>query len=219
MSEVNKVCAVCGKSIEIDINNICGVAKLQNKYYHPDCLSDLAAKRIQRKSHAECWDYAHEHLSACEKDAREAIYRRYWQDKLNDHLLKHYDVVVIPSRFWEVVADLGKGVWRGKRCRAVPLDVLCGCWIWGQRTLDDINRKNKSMHKGPETDEERVRYDLAIVLQHIGDYERAKAKAESEKNEAIENAATGYDEVDMTRVGKTPTKIKRDLSDIANDIL
>lgn len=216
MAEVQKTCAVCGKQIEININNIYGVAKLQSKYYHPECLAELAAKRVQRNSHAEYWDYAHNNLNACEKDACEAIFKRYWQDKLNEHLLKHYDVVVIPSRFWEIVADLGNGIWRGNKCKAVPLNSLYGCWEWGQQKLDGINRYNKSEHKGPDNDKDRIRYDLAIVLNHMRDYEKFLLKQktlESEKERKMSQTKVDYDSLSHR------TEVKSEgLDDISNMI-
>ena len=56
-------------------------------------------------------------------------------------------------------------------------------WRWGQRNLDSINRKNKISKKGPKTDAERINYDLSIVLNHIEDYKKYKAKLEAEEAE------------------------------------
>lgn len=71
------------------------------------------------------------------------------------------------------------------------------------------------MHKGPETDEERVRYDLSIVLQHIGDYERAKAKAKTTEQE-LKNIRN--DEVDLSQIAQKKKEKKKNMSDIFNDL-
>lgn len=217
MTEVNKVCASCGQTIKIDINNICGIAKLQTKYYHPECLMDLAQKRMQKNKHAACWDYAVEHLEACEKDARDTISYSYWRDRLNEHLLRHYDVVAFPNSFWNIIADLTNGEFRHKKCRPVSMETLASAWAWSQRRLDEINRRNKMQHKGPKTDLERANYDLSIVVGHIGDYEKAKAKEKAAEAEKELKATTKIDYNSLTNRSEVKNEGLDDISEMIDD--
>lgn len=183
MHDVVKICAVCKQEIEINIHDIHDIARLKSKYYHPACLKEYAQKRVKTKKHDVCWDYAIGHICECEKDAREIIYKKYWQDLLNEHLLKHYDVITMPDRFWEKIMDLHNGVHKGKKCKPVQMETLCGTWMWGQVRLDSINRKNRQSRLGPKNDNDRLNYDLAIVLNHIEDYKKYVAKLEAEEAE------------------------------------
>ena len=190
-------CEVCKAELEFNPDNCHNIARLKDKYYHSDCLTELATKRVQKAKHAECWDYALEHLDACEKEAKEILTYTYWQDKLNDHLIRHYDVV-LPQRFWNIIADLTNGEFKGKKCKAIPMQDICETWIWAQRKLDEINRSNKMKNTGPKTDAERVNYDLSIVAGHIGDYKKfiAKQKAEEiERELQKETTKINYDSI------------------------
>ena len=183
MCDVIKECAVCKGKIKIDIYNIHDVSRLKSYYYHPSCLKEFAEKRIKNKRHDACWDYAINNLEACEKDAKEVIYKRYWQDLLNEHLLKHYNVLVVPKSFWEIVMDLHNGIYKRKKCKPIHMETIYGAWVWGQKKLDSITRQNKQNKKGPTNDEERLRYDLAILITKIPVYLKAKAKLEAEEAE------------------------------------
>lgn len=219
MCDVVKVCAVCKKEIEIDINNIHSIARVNGDYYHPECLIGKAEKCLKRARHNKCWDYVIGHISECEQDAKEVIYKRYWQDKLNEHLLRYYDIVAFPNRFWEMIMDLNSGIYKGKKCRAVNMETLYGAWVWGQRKLDDISRRNKTQHKGPKNDAARLNYDLSILLGHIGDYEKylAKTKAEEEEKKAKEKENIN---IDYSKVqAKKETSGLGDISNLIDDLI
>ena len=210
-------CEVCKAEIEFDINNCHNIARLKDKYYHSDCLVKLATERVKKPRHAEYWDYALEHLDACEKEAKDTLTYTYWQDKLNDHLVRHYDVVSFPQRFWNIISDLTNGEFKGKRCRAVPMQTVCEAWIWAQRKLDEISRKNKMQHKGPKTDLERANYDLSIVVGHIGDYEKAKAKEKAAETEKELKATTKIDYNSLTHRSEVKNEGLDDISEMIDD--
>lgn len=214
MCDVIKVCAVCKKEIEIDINNIHGVARAKSDYYHPDCLIQKAEKCIKRAKHDKCWDYVINHISECEQDAKEVIYKRYWQDKLNEHLLKYYDIITFPDRFWEMVVDLNAGIYKGKRCKAVSMDLLYHTWAWGQRKLNAIALNNKKNHKGPKNDSDRLGYDLAIVLSKVPNYIAYKNKIDAEEAER-KKAQEEKVKINYNNIAKTTETQNYGLDDIS----
>ena len=219
MPDVVKECQVCKMAIEIDnINDIHDVARVRTKYYHSQCLKEHAKKLIQREKHDAIWDDVVKRFSFYEKDAKEILYKRYWQDKLNEHLKSHYDIIVMPDRFWEMVMNLHNGIYKNKECKPVSMKTLYGAWCWGQRKLDSINRNNKKNKKGPKTDSERLPYDLAIIVQHVSDYIKYKAKldAEEAEREAKEKERI---KIDYRRFNKTPVKTEGldDISDMLDD--
>lgn len=218
MARSPRKCSVCKAEIEFDINDFHNIARLKDRYYHSNCLIELATKRIKNPKHAECWDYALEHLDACEKEAKEVLTYTYWQDKLNDHLIRHYDVV-LPQRFWNVIADLTNGEFKGRKCKPIPMQDICETWIWAQKKLNEINRFNKMKKNGPNTDAERVNYDLSIVAGHIGDYKKAKAKEKAMEAErelkAKENINIDYSKVQA----KKESSGLGDISDLIDDLI
>jgi hypothetical protein len=78
----------------------------------------------------------------------------------------------VSNRFWNIVSDLGLGSYKHKKCNPIDMETIMGTWKWGQKHLDKIAANNKAKHKGPSNDEQRLNYDLAIVVQHVGDYKK-----------------------------------------------
>ena len=216
MCDITKTCARCKEIMEININNISGIALLDNKYYHTDCLIEYASQRIKAKKHASHWDSALEHIDLYEKNAKNTLGFRVYRDRLNDYLLDHYNVITVPKHFWDIIGDLGNGKYQRRKCKPVYIKTILEAWEWSQKQLDDISIRNKMNHKGPKNDSERIIYDLAIVLRHLEDYFTWKAKSEANKKEVVRNAT--YDEIDMSKLGKVKQEQKEDISDIFDDL-
>ena len=114
------------------------------------------------------------------------------------------------------MADLERGSYKGKRCRPISMEMLLGVWKWGQRKLDEIAANNRANHKGPQNDEARLVYDLAILVGKVPSYLVYKEKQKSAAIELARN--TVHEEVDISRIGQQKKKVKKDISDIFNDL-
>lgn len=164
-------CGACPKPIEIDKEHTSNIVYYKNKYYHSSCFCDIATKRSQSKiKSASEWKEALDNLWELEAETDKMLKSSIAKDELNEWLLSHYDIAVVPSRFWQIVADLGRGVYKGKKCRPVSMEMLLGVWKWGQRKLDEIATNNRTNRNGPSNGDDRIRYDLAILLSHTNDY-------------------------------------------------
>ena len=164
-------CSGCSKTIEINRNNIVDILYYKNKYYHSKCFCEIAEKRSKAKiSTAAEWQTALDNLCELEADTKKMLESAWIKDDLNAHLLSNYDIAAVPTRFWQIVADLSSGTYKGKHCKPVSMETLLGAWKWGQKRLNSINAKNKTNHKGPKNDADRIVYDLAILIGHVGDY-------------------------------------------------
>lgn len=183
MCDVIKKCVHCGEEIQIDINNINGISLCKDKYYHTHCLNELAQTKIQSKRHASYWDIAVENPHVYENDAISTIKTKFYRDKLNKHLLKYYDVVSVSQWFWNVISELGNGNYRKKKCKPVDVELIYHTWVWGQRKLNTIALNNKKNHKGPVNDEQRLNYDLSIIVSKIPNYLAYKKKSDAEEAE------------------------------------
>lgn len=181
---IHRKCAVCNNSIEIDRHHISNIVFYKKKYYHSICFRDLAIKRSQSKSKlASEWRDAIDNLWKLEMDARKMLEHRFYSDELNEWLLNHYDVSVVPGAFWQVIAGLESGTYKGKMCKPISIGTLLECWKWGQKKLDEIKQYNKVNHKGPDNDNARLMYDLAILIGKMPNYLAYKAKQEAAEAE------------------------------------
>ena len=137
------------------------------------------------------------------------------RDVLNDYILNHYNITTISRSFWSTIEDIGNGNYRGKKCKPTDIDTIHGAWEWSQKNLDAISANNKKNNTGPQDGEQRLRYDLAIVMSKIPLYLNHIEKTNTNIKEIINNIS--YDEVDMSKVGQKKTEKKEDISDIFDD--
>lgn len=164
-------CGACPKPIEIDKEHTSNIVYYKNKYYHSSCFCDIATKRSQSKiKSASEWKEALDNLWELEAETDKMLKSSIAKDELNDWLLSHYDIAVVPARLWQIIADLDRGMYKGKRCKPISIEMLVSVWKWGQRKLDEIAANNRANHKGPSNGDDRIKYDLAILLGHINDY-------------------------------------------------
>ena len=171
-------CAKCKDDIVIFKNNISNVVQFQNKYYHYDCFENLAAeKATSKRGKPQMWQEALDNIWVLEDETKKMLEQFIAKDELNTWLLNHYDIVTVPSYFWQLVADLERGIYKRKKCKPVKTFDLCECWKWGQRKLNDIAINNKMQHKGPENDTDRLRYDLAILITKYPLFLKHKSKS------------------------------------------
>ena len=215
---IARKCAKCKGSIDIDRNNITNVIQFQGKYYHSDCFESMAAQKASsNRGKPEQWKDALANIWEIEAETKKQLEHFFAKDDLNVHLLENYNITMIPTRFWQVIAELEGGIYKGKRCKPVSISTLCGCWKWGQRKLNEISQYNKSQGKGPQDDSARLMYDLAILIGKVPNYLGYKEKQKAARNE-MARAAAPHDDIDMSKIGQGKQTKRKDISDISDDI-
>ena len=173
-------CQACPLPIEIDMSNINNVVFYKTGYYHKTCFCELAKQRSEStRGKPADWKYALDNVSDLELDAKNKLNYPFIKDSFNEYLLQTYNVVAVPDRFWEVTGSLAKGMYKNKKCKPVSIKIIFEAWQWGQHKLNQINKNNKMNHKGPTNDEERILYDLAILVRKIPNYLAHKAKIDA----------------------------------------
>jgi hypothetical protein len=181
---IKRKCNQCKKEILVERNNMRGPVLYKGIYYHSNCFCELCEeKKATLKRGLLFWQEALDNIERYKDDAEEKSKYQFAKDDLNEWILQHYDVMSLPNRFWNVVADLENGVYNNKKCKPVSVELLLNTWRWGQRNLDKINRRNKMHNKGPKDDAQRVNYDLSVIISHVPDYLKAKTKREAEEAE------------------------------------
>ena len=197
-------CGGCSNAIEINRNDVANVLYYKNKYYHSKCFCEIAEKRSKAKRNTAAeWKDALENLCVLEADAKKMLESAWIRDDLNEWILNHYNITAVPSRFWEVLACLERGEYKGKKCKSVTMETLFGAWKWGQRKLDSISRNNKMNNKGPASDDARIMYDCSIIISKIPNYLSHKSKMQilnAEENKAVSKQHINYDNVQKAKV-------------------
>ena len=213
-------CGGCSDVIEINRNDITDILYYKNKYYHSKCFCEIAEKRSKAKrSTAAEWQEALDNLWELEADTKKMLDSAWVKDDINEWLLNHYNITTVPSRFWQVLSDLERGIYKGKRCKPVTMATLLGAWKWGQKKLDSISRNNKMNHKGPSGDDARIMYDLSIIISKVPNYLSHVSKMKMlQVEEKRESAKThiNYDNVQQTKTENNGGL--DDISDLLDDI-
>lgn len=187
-----RTCACCKNNIEVDTHNIQGVVYYGKSYYHVECFKEMATQKAAgRRGKPEMWREALEHLGELEASTQRMLESYFAKDELNVWLLEHYDIIEVPKRFFQIVADLEVGKYKGKRCNPVKTSTFCECWKWGQKKLDEIALRNKANHQGPIDDNARIMYDLAVLVGKVPIYLNIKAEETKRSNE-ISREAESY---------------------------
>ena len=213
---MERKCAKCKGTIKINHDSIADIIFYKKLYYHKACFCALAEERSQSKrGKPEEWKSALNSVSVLELNTAQMLRGLCAKDDLNIWLLDHYDISAVPSRFWQIVADLEQGVYKGKKCKPVSMETLLGAWKWGQRKLDSINRSNKMKKSGPQSDDARISYDLAILVQKVPiflDYQEKQKAAEMERQRTLKEVM----KIDYSKIASSTKASSNNLQDISS---
>ena len=215
---IKRKCAKCKCEIEINRNNITDVIYFDQKYYHESCFENHATQRAaSKRGNPEQWQEALDSLWALEAETKKTLERFWAKDDLNVWLLDHYNITMVPTRFWQVIYDLEAGKYKGQRCKPVNTETLVECWKWGQRKLNEISQYNKSNNKGPVDDSARLMYDLTILIGKLPNFLAYKEKHKIEMNEMTRTFESN-DDIDMSKIGQVKQAARKDIGNISDDI-
>ena len=181
MARDTRKCGTCGNDIIVSRQNLDNIVFYQGYHHHVGCLVEKANKGIASGKRIANWEKILNKIPEMQAESRRKLEHSVIQDEFNDYLLAHYDVTAVSNRFWNIANELANGNYKRKKCNPVDMDTLFQTWKWGQKHLDRIAANNKAKHKGPSNDELRLNYDLAIVVQHVGDYKKHIIATKEEK--------------------------------------
>lgn len=215
---ITRKCACCKDEIEINVHDIKDVIFYNKLYYHASCFEEMAKqKAASKRGKPQMWQEALDSLWELEAETKNMLESYIAKDELNTWLLWNYNIIEVPKRFFQIVADLEVGKYKGKRCNPVKASTLCGCWKWGQKKLNEINQYNRANHKGPVDDNARLMYDLAILVSKVPQFLAYEEKQRIAEMDMLRNA-TLKDDIDMSKIGQGKQIKRRDVSNISDDI-
>ena len=212
---MTRKCAKCKGEIEIDVNDIRDVVYFDKSYYHKDCFRELAQQKASNKRCSAKWqETLSDDLKQVSQNANYIINYCYGRDLLFEHLLNSYDICALSSYIKMALDNVVAGKYKGKS-KPIPYRDLAICWIDGQRALDKIYINNKQIGKDMSGDQ-RLIYDLAIVVNRFPKWKNLKVKSEKAKQELVNMVS--FDDIDMSKIGHGKQEKKKDISDISDDI-
>jgi hypothetical protein len=176
-------------------------------------------KAASKRGKPQMWQDALVNMSNFEAEIKSVLEYTVARDDLHLWLLDNYNITTTPEWFWTTVSNLHNGMYKRKRCKPVPIRTLCECWKWGQHKLNEINKNNKSHNKGPTNDNERLQYDLAILVSKVPQFlaykEKQKAAEMERQREMKENIKVDYNKI----VNNTSQSNNlQDISSLVDDI-
>lgn len=219
MARETRKCGTCGNPIIVNRQNLDNIAFYQGYHHHVGCLINKANKGIESGKRIANWERLLNKIPEMKAESKRRLGHSVVRDEFNDYLLSHYDVVSVSNWFWNVVEDIGNGNYKRKKCKPVEMQTIMDTWKWGQKHLDKIASNNKAKNKGPSNDEQRLNYDLAIVIQHVGDYKKhitsTKEEAARVEEHIEKQKKINYEE--LYKQTKTDTK-REDILDLMDEI-
>lgn len=208
-----RTCKKCKEKINIALENLNSgeFVKYKSAFYHTDCFIDQANEMISKNNKASItWQEALDNLDEYKSEARNVVKFTLYRDALNEHLIDNYEVAALSSYFWNVIAEIENGQYRKKRCKKISISEILDMWEYYQPELDKTYKEN--LRRGNEMfGEDRVRYDLAIIIKN---YEKIKKGIAKEKAKAAEATKAEEPKIDYTKMLRAKFEQKRDLSDL-----
>lgn len=211
-------CAFCGEDIVLTKNDMHMVSYKQ-KSYHTECFKTMCNGRVLKNNrYSSIYSDALQNLDQLESEAKKKLMHRFVQDELNEYLIVHYDVGALSRRFWSIIADIQSGKYNGRRCKPIELETLFDMWKYYKEELDRINLRN--LKQGNNIfDENRVLYDLAIIMKNYGKIQREMKKEKVAAEETKMATKTIKEKINYMSIGGKNTEDgQKDISSIMDEI-
>lgn len=220
-NDIKRKCGCCKESLYINKNNINEVIYYDKKTYHSRCFINMCQKRIVNKriDISAKWTCIYNHLDSIKKDSYSHFITVLERDEIFEFIKESYDLTIIPSNIWQKLSNIYNGTFKGMSIGIPPSDLL-DMWKRKIDMLNNIEKRNESkgVHMKPE---QRVTYDLSILVNKYDSYLRWKEKQkilevekETEKSQNIVNQSIGY--VNLSKENKEDNI--EDISDLVDDI-
>lgn len=211
-------CAFCGEDIVLTKNDMHMVSYKQ-KSYHTECFKTMCNGRVLKNNrYSSIYSDALQNLDQLESEAKKKLMHRFVQDEFNEYLIVHYDVGALSRRFWSIIADIQSGKYNGRRCKPIELETLFDMWKYYKEELDRINLRN--IKQGNNIfDENRVLYDLAIIMKNYGKIQREMKKEKVTAEETKMATKTIKEKINYMSIGGKNTEDgQKDISSIMDEI-
>jgi hypothetical protein len=223
--KIKRKCGCCGEYLYISKNNINEAIYYDKKTYHSRCFTNMCEKRInnKRKDISEKWKSIYNHINLIEKDTYNHLIVAIERDEIFKFIRDNYNLTIIPTIVWQKLKNIYSGTFKGMSIGIPPCDLL-DMWKRKINMLNGIAKNNeiKGIYMQPE---QRVNYDLTILINKYDSYLRWKEKQkilEIEKESHIEqnivNQSIGYINFNNKNKQNDIQENRNDISNLVDDI-
>lgn len=184
-------CFGCKKQIDFSTDD---AAYYDNHFWHADCIVKKSQKtktpkwKVAVETLNDSRDFARKKLQYINAEFEDALkdIRKYraaanqaicnWkaQSQLNDYIRDAYSVKNVP---WQALGQIYKGTYRGLKS-PIPAEHLLDMWQRKQKYLNKVYQNNKT-HGKSFTPEQRINYDIAILIKKYDSYLQWKREQEA----------------------------------------
>ena len=172
-------CGLCKEHIELEKEQ---KTVLQNKkYYHYDCFIEKEmSKKRNVLTQQEVENLANQLIEENKNFINEIINKNH----LCLWLQKKYNLIIVPTYIYQKLADIHNGTWKDINTKIPPEDLLdMFKRQWHNLEQININNINKGKKLNPEN---RLNYDLSIIINKSSSYYEWKRKQEEQQIEMMQ---------------------------------
>lgn len=226
-NEVNikRKCGCCGEYLYINKNNINEAIYYDKKTYHSRCFTNMCEKRInnKRKDISERWKLIYNRINLIKEDTYKHLIVAIEQDEIFKFIRNEYNLTIIPTIVWQKLQNIYNGTFKGMSTGIPPCDLL-DMWKRKIDMLNGIAKKNevKGINMQPE---QRVNYDLSVLINKYDSYLRWKEKQkilelekESDIEQNIVSQSINYINFNNVNEQKNILEDNDDISSLVDDI-
>lgn len=203
-----KQCVICGSQFDTSVDKHMNHS---SKYYCIDCYIEWATTKKKPLSK----DIALENVSNYQKEREEKMSFQLSKDRFNDYILNAYDLIKLNGYVWTKLSDITTG--KGLR-EPISYDDLLFIFQRQQAYLNGVYQRNMSIGK-KMTSQQRINYDLAIVVSLYDNYKEWKRKQEILAIETKQQIELETKQIaSIKNVSKQTNKDEDDIYDIIEEL-
>ena len=162
---ITRKCAVCGRDIEISLPYSEQYIYRKPKWYHIDCFTVVTTPRT--------------HVGNWIKKTADYVTTEIYKENICQLLYNHYDLSCISQRLFRKLDQIYNGTYNGLSQPIPPQDL----YDMLVRKMDYLDKC--ALKKGLK-DEQRVNYDLGIMMKSYNSYKKWLAKIKAQQEELDE---------------------------------
>lgn len=205
--EPKERCFGCKKQVDFSTDD---VAYYDGHFWHADCIIKKSQKTktpkwklaVQTLDDSRAFankklqdikaefDEALTHIGKYKSAANAEIGKWKAQSQLNDYIRDTYTVQNVP---WQALGQIYRGTYRGLKS-PIPAEHLLDMWRRKQKFLNKVYQNNKT-HGKDFSPEQRINYDIAILINKYDSYLKWKRDQEAQIPE--ETAPSKIDMVNL----------------------
>ena len=219
---MERKCQKCKNKIVFDVDDFSQVIRFEKSFYHYDCFIDLCNTRVSQSNAHPKWKKALDSIDKIKKETDVFIKGIVGspRDQLYRFILESYNVTTVSSFIFQRLQGLYDGSYIGTS-RPIPPEDLLDMWKQKMQSgyLDRLRAKN--IVKGRDmTVDQKISYDLTVLINKYDDYLRWKEKSKIIEQDVNNSEKDVIQPINLDKLSKiAQSQSKNDNEDDINSLL